>query len=373
MRLSRNSILGFENFLQQIPRSHHPKDKYLVYLYTNALLVQLGFLLSKKGPRTIQEAYHMAIQIEANISLFKGEHLFTPEIKVDDPKDTPDTLSLERLVSLEIFVSKFQERREQVIDQQEVEERDPNEGFQSHEEEKEFTHASTEDNEDEALIPALPFDEVIQAFDAPAQEEVNTVSCFPFQDFDDALFCDLESKEVLEEPLDALIPSCYDEGNDMVNNIDEFIHVGRRKWDVIGYDGDPIYDIEDHFQMFPLQLSYQVTTNSDIWQQGNDIVTDISKGDLVLCSPDDFRSYLEDFDEYSFEHLDLFYEEYYQPPLCSDLDKGEDIACPKQGTCDKVFQLPSTTLPRYVTKGVVGKHVPCLEFSRAKPSFRIQG
>jgi hypothetical protein len=175
--------------------------------------------------------------------------------------------------------SKFQEeRREQVIDQQEVEERDPNEGFQSHEEEKEFTHASTKDNEDlvkekepedikhdevlmcapssneaipnpfppaqkeedevshfpfqvfddtlfydsegeeerepldeldplyyeaqdvgashedEALMLTLPFDEVIQAFDAPAREEVNTVSCFPFQDFDDDLFCDLESK-----------------------------------------------------------------------------------------------------------------------------------------------------------------------------------
>jgi hypothetical protein len=237
----------------------------------------------------------MAIQIEANISLFKGEYLFTPEIKVDDPKDTPDTLSLERLVSLEIFVSKFQERREQVIDQQEVEERDPNEGFQSHKEEQEFTHASTEDNEklveerepedikhdDEALMCALPsdeairdpippaleeenvvshfpfqvfddtlfydsegeevrksldeldppscdkgenvieeasheeevlmlslpFDEVIQGFDAPTQEKVNTVSCFPFQDFDDALFCDLEREKVLEEPLDVLSPS----------------------------------------------------------------------------------------------------------------------------------------------------------------------
>ena len=51
----------FENLLQQIPRSHHPKDKYLVYLYTNALLVQLGFLLSSKGPRKIQQYYHMAI------------------------------------------------------------------------------------------------------------------------------------------------------------------------------------------------------------------------------------------------------------------------------------------------------------------------
>jgi hypothetical protein len=165
----------------------------------------------------------------------------------------------------------------------------------------------------------------------------------------------LESEEVLEDPLDALIPSCYDEGNGMVNNINEFIHVGRRKWDVIGYDGDPIYNIEDHFRMFPLQLSYQVTTNYDIWQQGNDIVTNISKGDLVLCSPDDFQSYLEDFDEYSFENLDLFYEEDYQPALWSNLDQGEDIACPKQGTCGKVFQLSSTTLPLYVTKGVVGK------------------
>jgi hypothetical protein len=102
---------------------------------------------------------------------------------------------------------------------------------------------------------------------------VTTVSYYPFQDFEDALFCDLESEELLEEPLNALIPSCYDEGNDMVNNIYEFIHVGRCKWDVIGYDGDPIYDIEGHFKMFPLQLSYEVATNFYIWQQGDDIVT----------------------------------------------------------------------------------------------------
>jgi hypothetical protein len=131
---------------------------------------------------------------------------------------------------------------------------------------------------------------------------------------------------------------------------------------VIGSNEDPIYDMEGHFQVLPLQLSYEVTNDSGIWEQGNDIVTDISKGDLVLFSPDDFRSYLEDFDEYSFEHLDLFYEEDYQPPLCSDLDRGEDIACPKQSTWDKVLQPPSITLPRYIIKGVVGKHVPCFEF-----------
>jgi hypothetical protein len=46
------------------------------------------------------------------------------------------------------------------------------------------------------------------------------VSYFHFQDFEDALFFDLESEERLEDPLDVLIPSCYDKFNDMVDNID---------------------------------------------------------------------------------------------------------------------------------------------------------
>jgi hypothetical protein len=37
---------------------------------------------------------------------------------------------------------------------------------------------------DDVLDP-LPFDEVIQAIDVLAQQEVNTVSYFTFQDFDD--------------------------------------------------------------------------------------------------------------------------------------------------------------------------------------------
>jgi hypothetical protein len=187
----------FENLLQKIPGSHCSEDKYLVYLYTNALLVQLGFLLSEKEPRKIQEYYHMAIQIEENISLFKGEHFFTPEIKVDDHKDTPDTLSLERLASLEIFISKLQEIWEQVIDQQKVEERDPNEGYQSHEEEQESTHASIKDNEDlveqrepedikfndEVLMCAPPSNEAIRNPIPATQEEEYGVSHFPFSGF----------------------------------------------------------------------------------------------------------------------------------------------------------------------------------------------
>jgi hypothetical protein len=90
---------------------------------------------------------------------------------------------------------------------------------------------------------------------------------------------------VLEEPLNVLSTSCYDKVDDYVDNIDEFVHVGKRKWDVIGYDGDPIYDIEGHFQKFPLQLSYDITNKLDIWQQGDDIITkkfQTPKDDLVV-------------------------------------------------------------------------------------------
>jgi hypothetical protein len=40
------------------------------------------------------------------------------------------------------------------------------------------------------LLDPLPFGEVIQAIDAPAQQEVNTIGYFPFQYFDEALFYD---------------------------------------------------------------------------------------------------------------------------------------------------------------------------------------
>ena len=68
------------------------------------------------------------------------------------------------------------------------------------------------------------------------------MSYFPFQFFNDSLSYDVESEEVL----DVLTPSCYDEDDDIIDNIDEFIHVRKHNWDVIGYDGDPIYDIKGH-------------------------------------------------------------------------------------------------------------------------------
>jgi hypothetical protein len=79
--------------------------------------------------------------------------------------------------------------------------------------------------------------------------------------------------------------------------------------------------------------------------------------DLMLCSLINFWSYLEDFYDYPYEHLDLSYEESYQPTLCSYIDKNEEVTSLKHDTCDKIFH-PLITLPPYVTKGMVWKHVP---------------
>ena len=90
----------------QIPESHRPKGKYLVYLYTNGLQGHLSFLLNKRNPKTLAEAHNMAIQIEKNL-ISSGINVITM-----------DTLSLMKLVSLETFVEDTQERREQVFNQQ---------------------------------------------------------------------------------------------------------------------------------------------------------------------------------------------------------------------------------------------------------------
>jgi hypothetical protein len=80
-------------------------------------------------------------------------------------------------------------------------------------------------HEDEVSVSYLIPDEVIQASSLPTQGVFNH---FPFQIFDDALFYDLESEKIVE-PLDVPDPSCYNEIKDVIENIDEFIHVGGCK------------------------------------------------------------------------------------------------------------------------------------------------
>jgi hypothetical protein len=53
---------------------------------------------------------------------------------------------------------------------------------------------------------------------------------------------------------------------------------------------DPVYDIESHFQVLPLQLSQQIILHH--WQQGDEVFTHTlqkNKDDLVPCFPDDFQ------------------------------------------------------------------------------------
>jgi hypothetical protein len=94
----------FQRLFYQIPERHLPKEKYLVYLYTNGVLWNLSFLLNKKGSNKLIEAHNMAIQIEVNLSSKISDH-------------TLDTPILIKLVSLETSTNNPQERREQVFEQ----------------------------------------------------------------------------------------------------------------------------------------------------------------------------------------------------------------------------------------------------------------
>jgi hypothetical protein len=275
----------FERLLYQIPQSHRPEEKYLVYLYTNGLQGHLRFLLNKKNPKTLAEAHNMAIQIEKSLSSTKTYAM--------------DTLSLIKLVSHGYFVEDMQERGEQVFNQQNEdidEEQEPElddevstcappteevkqepvslvqqsedevsyfplqdsndiVSFDSKDEEEmevldevEVPCCAIEDkeavHEDEAMTHA----ENIELLEVPAQEE--TMSYPPILSFDNALPCDEEEEE--DEFSSLTNPTCYDTDSDIVDNIDEFIRVGRRRWDIVGYDTDPIYEIKDHLQMLPL-------------------------------------------------------------------------------------------------------------------------
>jgi hypothetical protein len=295
----------------------------------------LSFLLSKKNPKTLAEAHNMAIQIEKNLSLTKANAM--------------DILSLIKLVSHENFED-AQERREQVFSQQNenvIEEQEPEQELEQDDEVSTIAPPSDEvmqepvqqskdevsyfplqnsndtvllDSKEEEEIEALDEVEVpcceiedkeavhedeetthaenTRVFEVPAQEE--TVSYPPLINFDNALPCNEK-----EEEDESSNPACYDTDTDIAD-FDEFIHVGRRRWDVIGYDLDPIYDTESHLQLLPLQLSQQLTY--DQWQQGDEVFTcsfQNTKDDLVPYLSDDFRSYLEMFDEYA-EHLNPF-------------------------------------------------------------------
>jgi hypothetical protein len=73
----------FETLLQRIPASHHPKDDYLVHIYTRSFNGQLGYLLRDKNPQSVQEAQELASKIEGNLLSSKIEHFANPRGRID--------------------------------------------------------------------------------------------------------------------------------------------------------------------------------------------------------------------------------------------------------------------------------------------------
>jgi hypothetical protein len=147
-----------------------------------------------------------------------------------------------------LLISK--KKGEQVFDQQDAKGKYLDEVFQEQMIDEEIIEELEPKQDDEmSTCPPLS-DEAIHEPFSPAQEETNIVTYPPLQKFDDFLLYDLGNEEEMDDPLNVLNPPCYDTDTGIVY-IDEFIHVGGRKWDVFGYDMDPIYDIENHFQVFP--------------------------------------------------------------------------------------------------------------------------
>jgi hypothetical protein len=380
----RDYSTRFWNSLYQIRRGYRPEDKYLADLYTNGLQAPLSFFLSKKKPKTLTEALGMAIRIEKNLSLTGA--------------NATDILSLTKLVSHANFVENTQEKGGQIVGQQNenvIEEQEPEQELEQDDEvstipppieeviqepvspvqqkkdevssfpfqiSNNFVLLDEEEMDvlEKVEVPCCALEEAVhedeetthddntQDFEIPAQEE--TVSCPPLINFDDALPCNEK-----EEEDQSSNPACYDTDTDIAD-FDEFIHVGRRRWDVVGSDLDPIYDIESHLQLLPLQLSQQIT--NDQWQPGDEVFTcslQNTKDDLVPCFSDNFQSYLEMFDEYA-EHLNPFFENDYQSPLCSDFDTSKDIVCLRKVAHDFSPQPPVITLPCFSIEGLVEKY-----------------
>jgi hypothetical protein len=162
--------------------SHHPSSSFLTFLYTKAFSRRSKFLLDIREPRTIQEAFDIATEVEAKIPSSKKEQSVVLEVKIDEV--VQDLFPPAQKEEDEVSHFPFQVFDDALFyDSKDEEERE-----------------SLYELEDKALVIAPLFDEVIQIFEAPAQEEVSTVSCFPFQDFDDALFYDSEAKKYLRSP-----------------------------------------------------------------------------------------------------------------------------------------------------------------------------
>jgi hypothetical protein len=195
-----------------------------------------------------------------------------------------------------------------------LEEQIHEESFQEEEDPKEVQHP---DEQDETLVSFLPLDEdeVVLPYLFPAHEDEEMIS---LDDADDLV-------ENLSDVVD--------------QHIDDFIHVGRRRWDAscFIFYRDPIYDIESSsrakgFELSSSEDSFSCVYDSDVWQPDDDMVTDLFcpfEDDLSQHTQGDLQSSFGSCDAYPLGDADLFYEN-SQSPSPSDLDGHQYVAIPEQ-------------------------------------------
>jgi hypothetical protein len=164
---------------------------------------------------------------------------------------------------------------------------------------KELLHESVEDQAltDEEMLEEHAYEESFQEdpdeyYQVEDQHE-NTMSYDPFEDLDNNLFHDPGS----EEASDAVD-----------HHIDTFIQIGKCGWDLslFTFDEDLIYDIEG----IPQTKNWSMCIyDSDVWDGDGDIITNLFhpfEDNLMQRFQDNFQ------------------------PSCSNFDRHQVVACPKQ-------------------------------------------
>jgi len=91
-----------------------------------------------------------------------------------------------------------------------------------------------------------------------------------------------------------------------------------------------------------LHLEYTSMSIVDLgsWRYEDEMLTDLfqpSRSKPLQHFHDDFQPFPRRCDMHSFKHFELFYEEDFQPPLCSDFDEDEAMIGPGQEFHDKSF------------------------------------
>jgi hypothetical protein len=123
-------------------------------------------------------------------------------------------------------------------------------------------------------------------------------------------------------------------------HIDGFICVQKHVRDIscFIFYGDLIYNDEGRFQTknaetFPFEDCFPYVDDQYIWKLDDDMSIDWShpsEDDFSQYSHDGFQSHFGTSDAYAFGHLDLLYNEDFNPPVCSNFGGHEALASPEK-------------------------------------------